>query len=305
MTQTYVYLASGPLFRPAFGGPDIPLSVMDLFDLGTTEPTAANTGIRVPETSLTNYGGSLTNVKSGETVSRLAITGNIEPYNSGGTYQDCLILMGSSPYASGIEYPAIRGLRAGITNNLFEFCTVRPTVQTVDIYGPQGGGMTLRRCDISGVVDGLHINGLSTEVKFFRAEGCYIHDLVSYAVDPRQGGGHSHNDGVQSAGNLDLELVGNAIHGGYTSAVLLQQGLGTYVKALIDRNWLYGDPTGGACLNITENGRGPINNLTVTTNRFGDKTTSLIPATTYNATTTTIRGNVKLADGSAMTWFLN
>lgn len=306
MSPAYLYDKTAQLARPLWGGADIDLSHVDLFTLYVTEPTAANTGFRIPEANLTNYAGSLTNVKAGETVSGLAITGNVEPYNSGGTYRDCLILMGASPFATGIEYPAIRGLRAGVTDNLFEFCTVAPSVQTVDIYGPQGGGFTLRRCDVSGVVDGLHINGLSSgEVKFVRAEGCYIHDLVSYTVDPRQGGGHSHNDGIQAAGYLDLEVVGSAIHGGFTSAILLQQGLGTYTKALIDRNWLYGDPTGGACLNITENGRGPINNLSVTGNRFGGKTTSLVPTTTYNAATTVFSGNVDMTTGQPISFFLN
>lgn len=311
----YIYSPNPPRLTWLQGGPDIDLAAApptgDGFLLGTTQPVGrtvdavnGNAGCRKPDAQLAPYDGSITNNPTpGKPITGLLITGIVDPTASGLWLQDCVIAMGASTAPTGSEYPAWRGYRPAVTDGLAEFCTVRPSVRTVEHYGPCGAGFTWRRCDITGVVDGFHVNGINGVTMKARLEGSHVHDLPTYAVDPRQGGGVSHNDGVQAFGLLELDLVGNRVDGGQTSAVLIQQQSGAYRRVLVDSNWLYGKQDAGtSALNASENGRGPINNFTVTNNRFGGKTYSQLPGTTIDAPTTVIAGNTNLVTGAPMTF---
>lgn len=275
------------------------------FEIGVVEPTLANTGCRYPRASLTVVAGDLV-VNTGGTatnplvIERKLIRGQLRinvPYV---TVRDCIVEGGPAP-VYGTTWPLVRALTAGAVGLLFEYITLAPSAPSVDVYGFQGGDFTARYCQVGGVVDAFSINGSAATVKKVTIEGCYVDDLRTYSPDPRQSDNITHNDGIQSAGNLDLRIVGCTIHGGRTSCILIQQGQGTYVKAYTDRCWLYGNPDTGSTFNVSENGRGPINNLTVTGHRIdraGRAPRLLLPAATAAAATTVVAGNVYMDDGS-------
>lgn len=264
----------------------------DTFTLGVTKPTSANTGPRIPEIQLKNYAGSFTNVPDDKPVSGLAITGQISMLQSDVTYRDNLILMGAAP-SPGTTYTAIAANNSALPNNiLVEFCEIRPSVKTVDHYGVQGRGFTLYRCEITGVVDGVVAHGTTSLQGVVSIQGSFIHGLAHYEVDPRQSGTPSHDDGIQVEGALDIEIIGNTIWGGYTSAILVTQNVlnpNNYVKVLITDNWLdQENPIGGAVVNVSEKSRGPINNFTLARNKFGRTGSGfrvIMPSTTRLAST--------------------
>jgi hypothetical protein len=267
----------------------------DNFLLRVTKPTSANTGPRIAEASLTNYAGSFSNAAAGSKISGLAITGQINALNPNVTYSDCLVKMGANPNP-GTTYLGIKANNASLATGLrFEHCEIRPSVNSVDHYGIQGRGFTLYRCEITGVVDGVVAHGTSTFMGAVSLQGNFIHDLRHFKNDPRQTTepeGDSHDDGGQIEGKLDIEIIGNTIWGGYTSAILVTQNVGTYERVAIEDNWLdQENPIGGSVVNISEKGLGPINNLSLIRNKFGRTGTGfriIMPSTTRLAATSNI-----------------
>lgn len=239
----------------------------DGFVLGVTEPTAANTGPRVAEASLSNYAGSLTNVTTGDTIDRLAITGRIVPNAGGVTFRDTLVLGGmpdGSPSSPSVANTwALVDSRSGsvTTPNLYEHCEIRPSYLSHDIYGFRGGNIDAYRCKIWPVIDAFSVHGSGTypanTMKIVRIRGCYAERSHFEAVDPRQGPEGSHGDTVQPAGALsELTIIGNALWGGNTSCILLQKNGGPYGMVTIEDNWLYGHPDAGATLHMSESLQG-------------------------------------------------
>lgn len=282
----------------------------DAFQLRITKPSAANTGPRIPEINLVNYAGSFSNAPAGgPPISGLAITGQINATNPNVTFQDCLVKMGANSNP-GTTYLGIKANNASQPTGLrFEFCEIRPSVQSVDHYGIQGRGFVLYRCEISGVVDGGVLHGSGTNGTA-SVQGCFIHGLAHYDVDPRQSGTPSHDDGLQIEGLLDVEVIGNTILGGYTSAILVTQNVGTFARVSIEDNWLDQEhPAGGAVVNVSEKSLGPINNFTLARNKFGRTGTGyriIMPSTTRLASTSYVPltgpdANVYENDGTPVT----
>lgn len=300
----------------------------DLFVLGETEPTALNAytpraavGPRVPETSMTNYAGSLTNVSSGGTLDRLIISGIFKPSVANFTLRDSIVTggvpPGSSPTSENLWWPMwdIRSSSNAMIN--VEFCEAAPSFLSHEIYALKGGNATLNRCVIRDTVDGVDAHGGGTypsnTMKTVRVLGCLIEDLQTF-TDPNQSDNITHNDGVQAKGALTLlEVTGSAIYGGRTSCILVQQQVGIYGAVILDRNWLYGHPTLGSTINTSQNSKGVIGagggGFTVTNNRiskagnspFGGTTGQCIVASsTRLAGTTTWTGNVYMEDATTV-----
>lgn len=290
------------------------------FRLGETEPTSQNAftpsavvGPRVPETSLENYAGDLTNISEGDRVDRLVITGRVKPTTSGWVLRDCLIApgepdpVGADPMDRNDLVPALdmRGVPAA--GGTVEFVEVRPSYRSHEMYGFKGGNVLVRRSVIVATTDGVQVHGSGTypndTPKFLVLAGCLIGGLRTFA-DPNQSDGWTHNDVVQAFGSVtNLEIVGCALYGGRTSCILIQQQSGLYQTVTIDRNWLYGNHDVGSTINTSQNGRGVIcagGALTITGNRVaqaGKSPAILIASDTLKAPTTTISGNVYMETG--------
>lgn len=249
---------------------------------GLARPTEANTGPVTAEVNLANYAGSFTNMQPGDTITGLAISEGFVFTQSNVTLRDCLILNqrrpGYTPSVAGQTPTVMLGiscLTAGVTGCLIEDVAVRvpQAERTFDTYGIQGRNFTVRRTEIAGVVDGIVAHGTTTVQGYATIEGCYVHDLPHYAVDPRQSDG-SHNDAIQAEGALsELRIVGNTLLGGYTSAILITQNVAhpdDYGSVTVTDNWLDMEwPDGGSVVNMDEKGRGAIANYTLARNRFG------------------------------------
>ena len=242
-----------------------PAQPEDPFELMVTEPTASNTGFRVPEISLSNYAGDLTNVQSGDIVDRLAITGKTRPLATvTATYRDCLLLGQTQAQATGTSYyeigdhTATTQVGAGLVT--YEFCEIRATLPSYKNNGWKGGNVMLYRCKGVGLTDFLSPHGSSGQgvSKTFRAHGCYAADFVT-SVEPVQNQSDliTHNDYSQSQGLLSVyELLGcaNGTNGRpRTSWALLQKSQGSYGIVRIIGNWARGAETTGSTFNVPPN----------------------------------------------------
>jgi len=288
------------------------------FTLGRTEPTkdglytpSAVVGPRVPETSMRTYDGSFTNLSDGDVVDRMIITGQFNPDATDWVLRDSIVEGGVPP--GGETDPMVRNaiwplfdIRDGaVLEGRIEHSEARPSYQSHEIYGLKGGNVTLYRSLIRGVTDGAQPHGSSSKpAKRVAIVGSLIEDLVTFD-DPNQSDGITHNDGSQSSGLLDLYTVyGSSIHGGRTSALLIQQQSGTYGDIVLAFNWLYGDPSTGSTLNTSQNGNGVIaagGLFLVIGNRFskaGKTPHVLISASTLDSPTFIWRWNTYIEDGS-------
>lgn len=117
------------------------------------------------------------------------------------------------------------------------------------------------RSNIHGAVDGVKANSNTL------IQDSFIHSMSWFASDPNQGGGPTHNDGVQSfAGESGVTLRHNTIDMSTTkdaNAALQTSAHNTRVE----NNLLDG---GGCTLNFNHNVLpGPLTGLHVVNNRFG------------------------------------
>ena len=143
------------------------------------------------------------------------------------------------------------------------------TSKTADalVDGIRGWNITVKRVDISNVIDGIHSYGNNISVT-----DSYLHDMRHYTVDPT--GHHSdgtHNDGMQIQTGKNITINNNNISGGFTSAIIVTQDAGLVSNIKITKNWL----DGGQCtVNFSEKSKGPFQGAVITDNLFGRNVTN-------------------------------
>ena len=150
---------------------------------------------------------------------------------------------------------------------LIQDVEVSPTAATACLDGIWAENATLLRVNIHGTVDGVKASSNTT------VQDSYIHDLHEFASDPNQGGGETHNDGVQTFGagsNITLNHNNIVVSNTDNSTYQLTQDEGVAARNIkIQNNWLYG---GGCTLNLSSKGGSAVtaaNAISVTGNRFG------------------------------------
>lgn len=294
-----------------------PAEPIDNFELGVTEPTAANTGFRVPEISLANYSGDITNITQGEIVSRLAITGKVRPpANVTATLRDCLALGQTQAQATGTSYynigdqTATTATGAGVIT--WEFCEIRASLPSYKNNGWKGGNVFLYRCKGNGLTDFLSPHGSagSGVAKSFKAHGCYAENFVT-SVEPaaNQSDLITHNDYCQCQGLLTvLEIIGcaNSTTGRpRTSWLLIQKSQGSYGIVRIEKNWMRGATTTGSTINVASNMLGTdFQEFHLKDNRIstsGNTPRALVSASVRSAFASTISGNIEMETGLPLT----
>jgi len=100
-------------------------------------------------------------------------------------------------------------------------------------------------------------------------EDSYVHDLAWFASDPNQGGGATHNDGVQTLSGAHVTLRRNVLvaYPKGNAAYQVTQDFGAVTDLHIEHNWLDG---GGCTLNFAhKGGPTPMTGIFVANNRFG------------------------------------
>jgi hypothetical protein len=149
---------------------------------------------------------------------------------------------------------------------------------------------TVRRANIHGGVDGMKLGSNGT------VECSYIHDLASFASDPNQGGGPTHNDTIQILSGSTIRVRNNALVAAtdQNAAIQVTQDFGLVSDLVISGNYADG---GGCTFNLSHKG-GTSLTVTVSDNRFGRNSFYACPILESTQTTLSQSGNVWDDDGT-------
>ena len=218
----------------------------------TGKPGAGNTGV-VAGTQLTVVSGNQTFSATGQVISGKDFHGYVKVTGSNITFKDC-IFRGGTPTGNN----ALLDTEAA-TNTVVEDSEFVPLHPAATIDGIWTKNTSLYRVNIHGTVDGMKA-GSNTLL-----QDSYIHDTSWFASDPNQGGGSTHNDGVQAFDGVNgITLRHNTIDLSTSKDpnAALQDSAS---NVTVDDNWLDG---GGCILNFADHGHS-LPGLSVTNNRFG------------------------------------
>lgn len=245
-------------------------SAPDSFVIGTTKPTAANTGIAatgLSTGSLAVVNGDLTiddaYLSAKSPLSKLWVKGSVLfTASTAATLTDCYIegpsgfTAGSPPHEVCVRARSTSTPTTAVLN--LTRCTItckQPDVGLSSAAGERLG--TLTRCDISLGSDGLDWWSNAPLVY-----GCYIHDFTFWAHDPKHTNdpthpGWSHNDAIQFNGNMaGGYIVGNNI----VQAASTSYGDFSTLSSQYDANGYW-----GRCVIMTPNA-GNVTGLQITDN---------------------------------------
>jgi hypothetical protein len=252
--------------------------------LSGDQPGPGNTGVPAG-TVLTVHEGDLTITTAGATYSGLDIHGYVRVEAPNVTIKDSIIRGGSSTPGAGI----VSDTSNSATNFLLEDSEISPAFPTVGLDSMKGWNYTALRVNMHGTVDGAKFYGANVTV-----EDSWIHGLITYAHDPAQNGGQSHNDGVQVLSGSNMRITGNTIEGGSNTAIMVTQDHGTVSDLTVDGNWL----SGGACtINMTPKPLSSMGAMTINNNIFVNNSTKNCPILDTLSTHLSASGNVYSSGG--------
>jgi hypothetical protein len=225
-----------------------------------TQPAAPGVGgTGVPAgTQLTRHEGNLTVTTDGAVIDGLDITGVVKVNADDVTIRRSIIRGGAAGPGNSAMVVAW-GPQRGLT---IEDTTLVPDHPSYWLDGVVGHDFTLRRVDISGVIDSVKvINGGNVLLA-----DSWLHGNSHFDPDPIASGGASHDDSVQIQGGSNITLQGNTIEGAFNAGVMITQDQSRASDIRIVGNRLAG---GGCTVNVSEKGKGPITGLVVQDNTFG------------------------------------
>jgi hypothetical protein len=238
------------------------------------EPGQSNTGVPAG-TRLTQHNGDLIISTPGATYDALDIHGFVFIQAPNVTITRSIIRGG---VATSGNVGLVTDTNTAGTNFVLADSELVPEYPSVYLDGIKGANYTLLRVDIHGTVDSAKVFGNDANI-----QNSWLHDEVYYAHDPNQGGGFTHNDGVQVLSGTNINIQGNTIEGAHNAALQVTQGHGVVSDLTFDGNWADG---GGCSVNINNSPLGYMQDIFVTDNRFGHATRN--PNCPIVATTDTI-----------------
>jgi hypothetical protein len=230
--------------------------------------------------------GDIVVTQPGRVLDNLDVHGFVEVRAADVKITNSIVRGGQATGSRGL----IRNTTPTALNLLIQDVVLKPEFPSVYIDGIHGGNFTARRVDISGTVDGIKIFRSNARVLSSR-----IHDLTQYQVDPAQGGGPSHNDGVQILGGSNVVVSGNHILGGNASAIQVTQSQGPVIGLAVSKNYF----NAGACMvHLQHKPLSTLGPVSVTDNKFGPN--GLIPgcAIVRTRATTLVESGNYWSDGS-------
>ena len=192
-------------------------------------PDATNTGVP-PGVALTVVNQDVTITQDGTVIDAQDIHGFVVVKASHVTIKRSIV-RGGMATANG------DGIRvASGTDILIEDTEVALAYPSAYLDGIAGSNFTVRRANIHGGVDGMKLGSNST------VECSYIHDLVSFASDPNQGGGPTHNDAIQILSGSTIRVTNNQLLASIdqNAAIQVTQDFGAVTDLVIDGNWADG-----------------------------------------------------------------
>ena len=148
------------------------------------------------------------------------------------------------------------------TDVIIEDTEIAVAFPSATVDGMSGSNFVARRMNIHGGVDGIKAGSNDT------IECSYIHGLASFASDPNQGGGPTHNDAIQILSGTGIHITGNQLVAAtdQNAAIQVTQDFGAVGDLHIDGNWADG---GGCTFNISHKGAASLTGVFTTGNRFG------------------------------------
>jgi hypothetical protein len=177
------------------------------------------------------------------------------------------------------------------TDVVIEDTEVAVASPSATVDGMWGANFTARRLNIHGGVDGIKASSNDT------IECSYIHDLASFASDPNQGGGPTHNDAIQILEGSGIHIVGNQLVAArdQNAAIQITQDFGAVTDLHVERNWADG---GGCTFNISHKGGTSLTGVFTTGNRFGRNSFYACPILKSTQTTLVSTDDVWDDDGT-------
>jgi hypothetical protein len=214
------------------------------------KPGPDNTGVR-PGVRLTIVQGDVVVDRPG-VVSGREFHGFVRVTGDGVVFRNC-VFRGRATERNAALLDTERG-----TNTIVEDSEFVPAHPSATVDGIWARDTRIYRANIHGSVDGVKAG---SEVLI---QDSWIHDLSRFAHDPNQGGGSTHNDGVQAFdGDRGVTLRHNTIDLSRDDNAALQSSA-TDVR--VEANWLDG---GGCTLNFAHHDGRPLTGISVVDNRFG------------------------------------
>jgi hypothetical protein len=193
---------------------EVSTPIGDEFILGETKPDGSNTGYAVG-TNFTVVNGNVTYSTNNQIIENRHFTGYVTVTGKNITFRNCWF---NGPAGNaGLLICA----NTNTENIVAERCTFRPSSFSTNINCVRGYNFTLRRCDISGGVDGVSIvrssSGGALNVKLY---GNYVHDLAYFSPDPNHSDNQTHSDIIQiHYGGSGIDIYGNHLEGSIDPAI--------------------------------------------------------------------------------------
>jgi hypothetical protein len=249
-----------------------------------TKPTAASTGVPAG-VSLTSVDGDVMVSQDGATVDAQDIHGFLIIAASHVRVSRSIVRGRATTSNQGV----IR-IDAG-SDIVIEDVEVAVASPSATVDGVWGQNFIGRRLNIHGGVDGLKLGSGST------LECSYVHDLASFAVDPNQNGGPTHNDAIQILDGTGIHVVGNQLVAAMdqNAAIQVTQDFGAVGDLHMEQNWADG---GGCTFNISHKGAASLTDVHAIGNRFGRNSFFDCPILKSTQTTLDSSGNVWDDDGT-------
>lgn len=248
LTVTYKNLSVTGTAAPGNGATDTGES-------GTDEADSTSIGVPAGTTMAKVVNGNVTVTVDNTVIDRWDIRGyvSIKAKN--------VVIRNS--YIRGTATPAKNDLlrvQSDAYSVTVENSTLKASTRTPDQDGVKGWNFTLRRVDISNVVDPVHIHGSNVLI-----ENSRLHDNAHFLEDPNWGGTPSHSDSIQLQKGSNITIRNNQISGAGNAALMLTQDAGTVSNVTLTGNHI----DGGACsINIKKTTTAP-KSVTIANNTFG------------------------------------
>ncbi|MFY0407464.1 hypothetical protein ACI6PP_10720 [Solicola sp. PLA-1-18] len=219
-------------------------------------PGPSNTG--VPDgTKLTVHQGDLTITQDGAVIDGLDVRGFVDVRADRVTIKNSVIRGGQT----GKVNRSLVGAHGGQQGLRIVDTTLVGAYPSPYLDGLKGNNFVADRVDISNVVDTAVIFGSNATI-----QNSWLHGNKHFSPDPRQPDNKSHDDNVQIEGGSNIRLTNNRLEDANNAAVMVTQNWGRTANVVFSGNIL----SGGSCtINVSEQAKGPINNLSISSNKFG------------------------------------
>jgi hypothetical protein len=223
--------------------------------LAKSRPSLESTGVPAG-TALKAHYGDITVRKAGTVLRGLDIHGFVDIKAPNVRIVRSIVRGGRATYNRGIV------TNYGYSGLVVKDSDLIPSSDSVWQDGMKGSDFTLIRVRITGNVDSVKVQGDNVTV-----EDSLLENTHYFASDPNQGGGPTHNDGVQVQSGTNVRIVGNNIHGSTNFAVLGGADIADTRNLLVEGNWL----DGGHCTMKLEEDSGHQLSSNVVRNKFGPR----------------------------------